>query len=210
MVVWAKQLGLRWLIRALQLVQKLVATSRFQRIVGRPVAYGVVAWVAWRLIRNPRATAEATGPEVVGALESLQASLDAPVKFGDLERARAVGQAMTWGVAGAAILLLTATVASGAHRSWELELAASCFAPVIPILVICGTVYLSYTDAKAPAPTARHCFSLNAIMHGSHLVLCVGIAALLWSYQPLVAVVFVVGCWLSWRYLGKAGRTRAG
>ena len=187
-----------------QLLVRVLRSKWWQRgsirLLSRPtVGYAALAWVVWKLIRDPESLARAN-PQVAQAVVSFRAKWNQPVTQDASDRTRTVNQAMTWGVAGVAVVLLTSLTATHSLDT-AARIAAACLALSIPTLTVCGFMQMIYTDPKSKPLTMRDALGLGAVMHLGHVIFCVGFAALLWSYDPTVAVVFMVGCVLALRYI---------
>lgn len=203
-----RQLSIRLRISCLQLLARILKTSWFQwwlrRAVVRPLVFALGAWFFWKLFRDPQSLAENAGPQVAQLVATVQAQLDQKVQRYGQDRTLAIDQTMTWGAAGAAVLLLTTMVAT--HTAdVSGEIAAACFALAIPLLTVCGMVLSIQTDPKSEPPTVREVLRAAATLHTAHFILCLGITAMLWSYDPKASCVFVLGCYLALRYFRHVG-----
>jgi hypothetical protein len=64
-----------------------------------------------------------------------------------------------------------------------------------------------HLDPKRP-PTVQQCVNMHAAMYGN-LVFCLGLASLLWSYNPSIAGIFVLSCYVAVRRFLSYAKKRA-
>lgn len=160
-----KNWGLKLTIWGLQRLMWVMRSRVFRYLVFRPFALGVLAWIIWKVFSDTDRLNASGDPRVTEMVFQIKAMLDRTAEYptNDAERERgiALNLSMTWGVAGAALVLLT-TVTVATHPSDKAALiAAACFAIVIPTLVVCGFIQLSHahstpSDQGIQPPTMRH------------------------------------------------------
>jgi len=63
-------------------------------------------------------------------------------------------------------------------------------------------------DPKRP-PTVQQCLNMHAAMYAGNFVFCLGLASLLWSYNPSIAVMFVLSCYVAIRRFMSYAKKRA-
>jgi hypothetical protein len=188
-------------IASLQLLIQVIKARWFRLLILRPpllvfVFYRIFALAFGAKINVP-ATADAKTLELVNQLE---AARNARMKTDLLtDTDRTLLRALTWGVAGIAVIILT-TVITAQKSSPALWLACACFALATPILVVLGFAASYHADPKKTPPTVQEGVNLHGSIYAADLVFCLGFAALLWSYDPRISGLFVIGCWLAWRY----------
>lgn len=164
-------------------------------------------WVIWKMFKAPEQI-QVPDPKVMEMLAQIKAMLERrtayPTDEAARERGAALNQTMTWGVAGAALVLLT-TIIVATHPLTDKAalIPAACFAYAIPTLVMCGFIQLSYASAKPSdqgiqPPTLRQVMKVMGRTHTAYFLVCVGMAAMLWSYDWKISIVFVVS--LYWAY----------
>ena len=73
----------------------------------------------------------------------------------------------------------------------------------VPFLVALGFLYATQSDPKATPPTVRAALAQALLLYAAHLLFYFALAALLWSYAPLIAAVFIIACYLAWQYLRR-------
>jgi hypothetical protein len=198
---WVTRSRSRLLVWGLQRLQRLMQAAWFQTwlrtAVIRPVLLLAVMWLLWAVWRDrlPDGT-----PQIAQLRSQLKAQLDAPVSRRLRDRERLVGQTMTWGTTGVGVVMLTAIITADALNP-ALGVATAAFAVSVPFLVVLGFLFLLQSDPQSPLPTVRTALLQTTLLHAAHLVFYFGFAALLWSYDPRIAALFVVACYLAWRYL---------
>lgn len=134
----------------------------------------------------------------------LEKTAEYPADDVERERGIALNSSMTWGVAGAALILLTTVIASDHPSDKSALIAAACFAFAIPTLVVSGFIQLSYAHSKPSdhgiqPPTMRHVLRILIRTYIAYFLVTVGTAAMLWSYDWKVSVVFIVSLYLALR-----------
>lgn len=194
-----KQLGIRLLIWSLHLLQRTVNNYWIQQVALRPVAVMLSYWVILRIAREAYKTGTIEG------IDSKAAEMLANVKTGwntrlsTPDRANgqeAMGQAMTWGLAGVAVVLL-ATIVAYRMPGTAVHIAAGCFALATPILLAFGLL-----SALGP-PTVKAAVFVHAPVQFAQQIVGVGFAAFLWSYHPWISAIFMMGCGVAWRLFQK-------
>jgi hypothetical protein len=180
--------GLMWLIN----------TRRF-RIVLRVLTFPILyPWILFHLLRLPFGyKPKLLGMKDTRAIrmwEQIEATRNAPMTIeGDTEPHRRLMQALTWGVAGFAILTLIQVITSESPHSSARWVACGCFALVVPWLGSLGWRVSSELDSKTP-PTVQQSINTFASIYAGILVFCIGFASLLWSYSPSISGLFILGC----------------
>ena len=203
-----KNWGLKLAIFGLQRLMWAMRSRFFRYLVFGPFALGVLAWIIWKVFSDPDRLNASGDPRVTEIVVQIKAMLDRTAEYptNDAERERgiALNRSMTWGVAGAALVLLT-TVMVATHPSDKAALiAAACFAIAIPTLVVCGIIQLSHahstpSDQSIQPPTMRHMLKVLNRTYTAYFFVSVGMAAMLWSYDWKVSVVFIISLYLALR-----------
>jgi hypothetical protein len=223
-----KRIGYKLLLKALLRLQRIVQTPTFQKrvlpAVLRPVLYPLVhaglVWVVWRLFTNPDklrfANPEANEKfaQVNELLDKVKAAFEkrltgtAPNE-NEKDRTIAVNRAMTWGVAGVAIVLLT-TVIVATHPTTDRAalVSAACLAYAIPTLIACGFIQVSYPDTSIERPTVREVLRVTHRIYLALFFVFVGLAAMLWSYDPIVSGVFIIAVYWAYQLINRAFKAR--
>lgn len=218
-----KRIGAKLLLKVLVCLQRAVQTPTFQKrmlpAVLRPILHPIVrvalVWFVWRVFTNPEKL-RWSNPEgnekllqINSLLDQLKASFEQrvsgqPVNESERDRNIAVSRAMTWGMAGVAIVLLT-TVVLGTHPTTDKAalVAAACFAYAIPTLIACGFIQVSHADTSILPPTVREALNVTFKMHLAQFFVCVGVAAMLWSYYPIVSGIFIVAVYWAYQQINK-------
>jgi hypothetical protein len=200
------RLSVRLRLWLLQLLLRVVKSTWFRVLVVRPLGYGIavtlLTWFVWVVFRNPESLrTRLSDPRAAELVEQLIRSQNQKIsRDASTDQNRAAGQAMTWGVAGAAVILLTTVIVIHDVSRAGLMAAAS-FALAIPILIVCGVVSVGYSDPKIEPPTVRQHLGLTATTHLAHFIVCFGFAAMLWGFDWRVSVVFVAACYWALHYL---------
>ena len=210
---WPQIIKLRLKVAGLKLLIWVMKRPTFQYLVVRPVALGALTWVIWKIFAEPDKL-HGLDPRVAPMVVQLKASLERRTKHSlnetDRDRSINLNRAMTWGVAGVAIVLLT-TVIVATHPSTDKAalFAGACFAFAIPILIACGFVQMSHADTTIEPPTVREVWKVTNRIYLAYVIVCFGMAAMLWSYDWIVSVIFVVSLYLAFRLIRRAlkGRT---
>jgi hypothetical protein len=133
-------------------------------------------------------------PRAIRVWERIEAVRNAPIKIeGDVEPHRRLMQALTWGIAGFAMIILTQVVTSQSPHTPARWVACGCFALIIPWLGTLGWRVSSQLDPKTP-PTVQQTINTHASIYAGIVVFCIGFASLLWSYSTSIACLFILGC----------------
>jgi hypothetical protein len=150
---------------------------------------------------------EPANPELMRRLEALR---NKPMRIeGATDREPRLSHAMTWGVAGFALIALIQIVTQQpAHISAARWVACGCFALVIPWLAVLGFVVHDHMDPKRP-PTIQQCLNMHAAKYAGNLIFCLGLASLLWSYDRSIAAIFVLTCYVAVRRFLSFAKRRA-
>jgi hypothetical protein len=192
--------GRRLFIASIQMLQRFT-NSRAFRLLMRPF---LLVWVWYRLFALvfgaiPKSWTAAS-PEVAQVVSQLEAARNARAQT-DLmsDTDRTLLRTLTWGVAGTSLYILMQIVVEQKFSA-TLWLTCACFALVVPFLAVLGVVASQYMDSKKTLPTVQEFFNLYAAIYAADLIFCLGFTALLWSYDPRISMLFVVGCWLARRY----------
>jgi hypothetical protein len=193
-----RQVGVGALVAMLKGLMWLINTRAFQivlRVLTFPILY---PWLLYQLLalpfgRKPKLQGM-KDPRVIQMWEQIEATRNAPMKIeGDTEPHRRLMQALTWGVAGFAIVILTQVITSQSPHSASRWVACGCFALVVPWLGTLGWRVSSQLDPKTP-PTVQQTINTHASIYAGILVFCIGFASLLWSYSPSISGLFILGC----------------
>jgi len=140
----------------------------------------------------------ASDPRLAQALTEVKASLDARFATG-AARGQGFAQSITWGLAGVGVVILTAIVTT--HSTGRaIVIAATCFSLSVPFLVVIGSAYVLIGDPLCVQPTKRQILFLTVLLLAVHIIFFTGLAAFLWSYDFRIAIVFIIACYLAWRY----------
>jgi hypothetical protein len=195
------QFQIRATVALLQLLLRVLNTRPFRwamRTVLLPiVTVWLVKFLVTALYGTPRIRAE-PGSQVEQLLRDLQAKKSTRLSAPSDDRDRPINQTITWGPAGAAVLILAAIVTSS-KLGPALLMASGCFALAIPLLVVVGLVYASRIATTSEPLTVQEVLNVATLQHAAHFVWFLGFATLLWSYDWRVSICFVVGCYLAWR-----------
>lgn len=205
---WPEVIGIKLKILGLQLSMRAINTRTFRYLVLRPFALGILSWITWRVFSNPDELNATGDPQVAQMVVQIKAILEKTAEYptDDVERERgiALNRSMTWGVAGAALILLTTAIVTDHPSDKSALIAAACFAFALPTLVVCGFIQLSYahskpSDHRISHPTMQHVLRVVIRTYIAYFFVTVGAAALLWSYDWKVSVVFIVSLYLALR-----------
>ena len=203
-----KNLVLKLTIWGLQRLMLAMRSRIFRYLVFRPFSLGVLAWILWKLFTDPDRLNASGDPRVAELVVQIKAMLDKTAEYptNDAERERgiALNRSMTWGVAGAALVLLTTDIVATHPSDKAALIAAACFAIAIPTLVVCGFIHLSHahstpSDRGIQPPTMRHMLKVLNRTYTAYFLVSVGMAAMLWSYDWTVSVVFIISLYLALR-----------
>jgi len=201
---WITRSRNRALIWGLQRLQRLMQAAWFERwvkaaLIGPMVRLGLL-WFVWAIFfgKVPEST-----PEIALLSKQVREQFNARLAHSEgTERDRVVAQTMTWGTAGIEVLILTAIIT--AHPpSLALEVATAALAVSVPFLVVLGFLYTLQSDPRTTPPTVKAAFFQAILLYAAHLLFYFVLAALLWSYDPRIAAVFVIACYMAWRYLQR-------
>ena len=196
MRAWAlRRLRIAWLQLLIRFVKSQAFRALLQafvRVYWRYRLYGLV-------FATPKSWATAS-PEVAQLVDEIEALRSKPVQMdGATDKEPKLSQAMTWGVAGFALLALIQIVtAQSPQISAARWVACGCFALVVPWLAVLGFVVHDHMDPKRP-PTIQQTINMHAAMYAGNFIFCLGLASLLWSYNPSIAVMFVLSCYVAVR-----------
>jgi hypothetical protein len=194
--LWRVRIGA--LVAMLKGLMWLINTRGF-RIVLRVLTFPILyPWILFHLLRLPFGYKPKLqgmkDPWAIRMWEQIEATRNAPMKIeGDTEPHRRLMQAVTWGVAGFAILILTQVITSQLPHSASRWVACGCFALVVPWLGTLGWRVSSQLDPKT-SPTVQQTINTHASIYAGILVFCIGFASLLWSYSPSISGLFILGC----------------
>ena len=205
---WPLIIGIKLTVWGLRLLKWLIKKRTIQYLVFRPFAFGTLAWIIWKVITDPDRLNASGNPQVAELLVQIKATINKRAEYptNDVERDRGIAfsQSMTWGVAGAALILLT-TILVATHPTDKAALiATACFAFAIPTLVMCGFIQLSHahsnpSDTGIQPPTLREALKVISRTHIAYFFVCIGVAAMLWSYDWNVSIAFIVSLYLPLR-----------
>jgi hypothetical protein len=195
--VGVSALPVRLLIWSLTLVQRFVNSQAFRwalRMVLRPIIRVWFYWFAARAIFGSLPKWLSANPQTAPFALKLEEARNAPIQTDTVsDTGRKLMQALTWGVASVAIIVLTQTITSQPQNvTTARSLACGCFALVVPWLGVLGYMVTSDMDPKQPPPTVHQTLILHSAIYVGLLVFCFGFASLLWSYSPSIAGLFVL------------------
>jgi hypothetical protein len=199
---------IRVLIALINLLQRIINSRAFRRvfhIVLKPI---LRVWIYTFLSRlafgyTPKRLAE-LDPKAAAAIAQLEETRRNPIRAEVTDREYAALQATTWGTAGVALVIEVAIATSSKTLGPGMSIAAGCFAAVIPPLMVFGIIQSHHYDSKKDRPTtAQEMINLMAMIYGTQFFFCVGITAMLYDFDRLVAIAFLCGCWLALRILRK-------
>jgi hypothetical protein len=191
---------------------RFVQSGWFETLL-RPVVRMLRYYAIWAVIfdRIPTSITDAN-PNIAKAIAELRAKQNERVQAvgtdRDIDRNRAVDQAMTWGVAGVGVIILTAIIAGhisspSSSSSISLWIATACFSFSVPFLIVLGIICLAQSDPKSSRPTVRQVIGVSSSIWMAQFVFAVRFAAFLWSYSPITTLIFVFGCFRARRYFHK-------
>jgi|HubBroStandDraft_1064217.scaffolds.fasta_scaffold06972_5 hypothetical protein len=196
-------------ISALQMLQRFFNSGMFRVMLRAFIRMRLRYRLYGLVFTTPKSWATAS-PEVAQLVDEIEALRNKSVQMdAATDKEPKLSQAMTWGVAGFALLALTQIVTAqspqiGAAR-W---VACGCFALVVPWLAVLGFVVHDHMDPKRP-PTVQQCLNMHAAMYAGNFVFCLGLASLLWSYNPSIAVMFVLSGYVAIRRFMSYAKKRA-
>lgn len=152
----------------------------------------------------------AASPQAAQALDRLETARNTPIQLDAVSDAhRKLLQALTWGVASVAIIVLTQIVTQLPHFSPARWVACGCFALIIPWLAVLGYAVNHHMDPKQSPPTFQQTLNMYAAIYSGLLIFCLGFASLLWSYNPSIAGIFVLSCFVAVRRFLSFAKKRA-
>jgi len=197
----------RLAIAFLQFLQYLLRTPIGQLGLRIAIVIIFVPYLIWFLIwtvlggrpRNPY-----PDPRVNALWAQIEASRNAPTKR-ITDRDRDTLQATTWGLAGAAVVILTAIVTAsiaaphGPNRL--LLISAGCFAFSIPLLVALGMQQAAIHSQNRDPPFVQTALTLFIYTQMAQTLFCLGLVAMLWSFNWEVSLVFILGVLVAWKSL---------
>jgi hypothetical protein len=201
MVSWFRKLSARLHIWFLRLTLRILQTSRFQKIVFRPFLRIGLYWfmLTVMLDRLPKGWEE--NPKIAHLMAQLRATWNGQANWMN-DRGRAVDQTLTWGVAGGGVVMLTAIVIAHtfSRATW---VAAICLSLSIPFLIVLGAIPAFQTDEQAFPLSVRDMLIRTAALWLTQFIFYTGLIAFLWSYDDRVAIAFLAGSYLAWRYFRR-------
>lgn len=183
------RLTLRLRIALSRLFGRVILSGSLQRFVFGPLmSVGTVVYAfAIAFGRTPRIKVppdSAITPDLAELITRIQESREAPVRPEITERGRAVVQKMTWGTAGAAVLILVAIATSSKiFVGPAMSIATGCFAVTIPFLVAFGFAFSHQWDPARDPPSVPEIVNLNALIYGGQSLFAAGLTFLLWSFD---------------------------
>jgi hypothetical protein len=192
---------LKLLISIATSITESQAFKRALLIVLKPVVYvGLMIFVS-RLAfgYTPKWLGEVS-PQASQSLAQLEETRNKPIRSNLTDREHAALQATTWGMAGAGLVIEVAIATSSKTLGPAMSVAAGCFATAIPLLITFGFVQShQFNPAKDRPTTTQEAIKLAALIYGTQFLFCVGLTAMLFDFNRIVAVAFLVGSWLALR-----------
>ena len=195
---WLTRSRNRALIWGLQRLQMLLKAAWFQRFAQRALIRPMVHVGLWLFVwavfadKLPEST-----PQVAQLAKQLREQLNARLAHSEgNERDLAFVRTMTWGTAGAGVVILAAIITAHVPTP-ALTVATAAFAVSVPFLVVLGFLYALQSDPSSTPPTARSALFQVILLYAAHLLFYFGLAALFWSYDPRLAALFVIVCYLA-------------
>jgi hypothetical protein len=177
-----------------------------------PIWVLVHVWLRYRMYSLAFATPKvwASNPKTAPLVRQLDELRSKPIQMdGATHHEPKLSQAMTWGVAGFALIALIQIVtAQSPHLSTARWVASGCFAIVVPWLAVLGFMAHDHMDPKRP-PTVQQTINMLASMYAGNLVFCIGLASLLWSFNRSIAFIFVLTCYVAVRRFLSFAKKRA-
>jgi hypothetical protein len=194
----------RLLIWLLQKFMNALQKRWFQRIVIRPAIIAYFYWYLWAFLfdRLPKSF-EQSDPKAGPSLADLKAKYNSRVGRGLTDHERAFTQSTIWGAAGLGTIILIAIVTTTHDYSPAIWVAAVCFGLTIPMFAALGFADSLQTDPKKLPPTVKDVVFFGARLYFTHFIFWFGFAAFLWSYSRYLSAIFVVGCFIAWRYFRR-------
>jgi hypothetical protein len=204
---------IRLLLSFLTLLQRFVQIRAFRSLLRVPLWVYVHVWWRYRMYSlafgaSPKAWT--ANPQTAELMRQLEALRNKPMRIdGATDREPKLSQAMTWGVAGFALIaLIQILTQQQAHTSAARWVACGCFALVIPWLAVLGLVAHDHMDPRRP-PTIQQCLNMHAAMYAGNLIFCLGFTSLLWSFNRSIACIFVLSCYVAMRRFLAFAKKRA-
>ena len=201
MVSWFRKLSARLHIWFLRLTLRILQSSWFQKMVFRPFLRIGLYWfmLTVMLDRLPKGWEE--NSKIAQIMAELRATWNARANRMN-ERGRAVDQTLTWGVAGGGVVMLTAIVVAHtfSRATW---VAAICLSLSIPFLIVLGAISAFQTDKETFPLTVREMMIRSAALWIVQIIFYTGLIAFLWSYDARIAIAFLGGSYLAWRYFRR-------
>lgn len=200
---WITRSRNRLLVWGLQRVQRLLQAAWFGRwarfMLGPIVRLGLLWFVRAALAdKLPE-----SNPQIAQLSKQLREQFNSRLPHSEgKERDLVVIRTMTWGTAGIGVLILTAIITSHALTP-ALEVATTLFALSLPFLVVLGLLYALQSDPKTTPPTARAALFQVTLLYAAHLLFYLGLGAMIWSYDPRIAALFVIACYCAWQYVWR-------
>ena len=197
------KLGNRLKIVLLKILGRIILSRPFKWVVTPLLYVGMIVWAAAIAFgRTPSIKVPHGSPlsqEMVELVARIEESRKAPVRGQISDRERALVQSLTWGTAGAAVVILVAIATSSKTFGPAMPIAAGCFAVTIPLLIAFGLAHMHQWDAAKAPPTVQECINLIGLIYGGQLLFTVGLAVLLWDFNPRVSIAFLVACYFGAR-----------
>jgi hypothetical protein len=203
MKAWFKRSKTRLKIWFLQLLLRVVQASWFQQGVLRPVVHITVRiaayWLVWAFFFNRLPKHFESNPQIAQMMEQIRTLWHSRGEASSLKEKDTTLKTITWGTAGAGVVILTAIVID--HKfSPAIWIATLCFTLAVPFLIMFGMVYGLLATPKQVPPTLREGVILVSSLYIVHLIFYVGLAAFLWNFDPKVSAIFLIGSFLALRY----------
>lgn len=182
-----------------------IVRSRAFRFLLRPILKVWLYIYAFRLAfgATPRVSVPSGSvitEETAGLIARLEDARNKPVTAEFTDRERSLIQSMTWGTAGAAVLILVAICTSSKTLGLAMSVAAGLFAVSIPLLTAFGFAYMHHREANTSNPPATQVIlNLHALIYFGQMLFVLGIVAMLWDFNRWVAGTFLVACYFGMR-----------
>jgi hypothetical protein len=195
-------------IASLELLLRFVKSGAFRLLVLKPFVFVFLRYRMYSLAFGASPKAWTANPQTAPLMRQIEA-LRKPIQMdGATDKEPRLSQAMTWGVAGFALIALLQIVTGQSPHSTARWVACGCFALVIPWLAVLGFVAHDHMDPERP-PTVQECLNMHAAMYAGNVVFCLGLASLLWSYDRSFAAIFVLSCYVAVRRFLSYAKKRA-
>jgi hypothetical protein len=196
-------------IASIQVLTRFVNSGAFRL----PLMTFLHVWLRYRMYSlafgaSPKALT--ANPQTAPFMRQLEALRNTPIQVAAVpDTQNRLMQALTWGVASFALIALIQIVTQQpAHISPARWVACGCFALVTPWLAALGFAAHDYMDPQRP-PTAQQMLNMHASIYAALLIFCLGLASLLWSYNPSIAGIFVLSCFVAVRRFLSFAKKRA-